>query len=274
VQQFDVAGTVQMTGFKMPPGASDSYVLTSDASGVGTWQAAPGGMGGGGTTNYIPKFTAPFTLGTSVIYETENTVGIGTTSPIATLHVQGDAIVKSTGGSVGLSGGNGCLEVWGKDGAFIDLRDSEGEDYDIRFTQISGTNNLNILGGNVGLGIWNPGYKLHVIGDIAYTGNIYDVSDIRLKENITPLENAIEKVSSIRGIYFTNTGEPTEKREVGVAAQEVEKVLPEVVSEDAKGYKSVDYSKLTPVLIEAVKEQQAQIEELKAEIIELRAKVK
>ncbi len=54
-------------------------------------------------------------------------------------------------------------------------------------------------------------------------------------------------------------------RQVGVIAQEVEAVLPEAVSEDAQGYKSVDYSKLTPLLIEASKAQQAQIELLKAE---------
>ena len=55
-------------------------------------------------------------------------------------------------------------------------------------------------------------------------------------------------------IYFNNKGESPDKREVGVIAQEVERVLPEVVSEDAEGYKSVDYTKLTPLLIEAVKE--------------------
>jgi len=57
-------------------------------------------------------------------------------------------------------------------------------------------------GGNVGIGTTSPSYKLHVDGDMAYNGNIYDVSDIRLKENITPLKDAIEKVSAIRGIFF------------------------------------------------------------------------
>jgi len=79
-QKLDVAGTAQMTGFKMPTSASSGYVLTSDASGVGTWQAA-GGIGGSGTANYIPKFTAPTTLGNSAIYQSGSSVGIGTTSP-------------------------------------------------------------------------------------------------------------------------------------------------------------------------------------------------
>jgi len=140
-------------------------------------------------------------------------------------------------------------------------------------TNMSGefTGNL-YANGNVGIGTTTPSYTLHVIGDIAYTGNIYDVSDLRLKENIAPLTNAIDKVSALRGIYFNLKGEPASKREVGVIAQEVESVLPEVVSTDAQGYKSVDYSKLTPLLIEAVKElktkdeaRQTQIESLKAE---------
>jgi len=79
-EKLDVAGTAQMTGFKMPTSASSGYVLTSDASGVGTWQAA-GGIGGSGTANYIPKFTAPTTLGNSAIYQSGSSVGIGTTSP-------------------------------------------------------------------------------------------------------------------------------------------------------------------------------------------------
>jgi len=125
------------------------------------------------------------------------------------------------------------------------------------------TGGRNYFEGSVGIGTTSPSYKLHVIGDIAYTGNIYDVSDFRLKENITPLRKAVEKVSSLRGIYFNNKGESPDKREVGVIAQDVEKVLPELVSTNEQGYKSVDYTKLTPVLIEAVKELKAENESLK-----------
>lgn len=118
----------------------------------------------------------------------------------------------------------------------------------------------------VGIGTTSPGYELHVVGDIAYTGGIYDISDVRLKENITPLTNAIEKISALRGIYFNNKADPSEKREVGIIAQDVEAVLPELVSTTADGYKSIDYTKLTAVLVEAVKE-------LKAENYSLKQKV-
>jgi len=88
-QKLDVAGTAQMTGFKMPTDASTGRVLTSDASGVGTWQTPPSGIGGSGTTNYIPKFTAPTTIGNSVIYESGGSIGIGTTIPPTRLSVIG-----------------------------------------------------------------------------------------------------------------------------------------------------------------------------------------
>lgn len=89
-QALDVAGTVHMIGFQMPTGATNGYVLTSDGSGVGSWQAASGGgIGGSGSANYIAKFTAPTILGNSLLYENGNYVGIGTTSPARRLHVQG-----------------------------------------------------------------------------------------------------------------------------------------------------------------------------------------
>jgi hypothetical protein len=101
-EKLDVAGTTQMTGFKMLTGASDGYVLTSDASGVGTWQeASSGDIGGSGTTNYIPKFTDSTTIGDSVIYETGGNVGIGTTSPSYLLDVfGGSGIVAQFSGRV------------------------------------------------------------------------------------------------------------------------------------------------------------------------------
>jgi hypothetical protein len=94
--KLDVAGTVQMTGFKMPTGAVEGYVLTSDASGVGTWQLAPGGWSGSGTINYITKFTGSSSLGDSVICENSGNIGIGTTSPSGKLDVVGNIVVSGT----------------------------------------------------------------------------------------------------------------------------------------------------------------------------------
>ena len=100
----------------------------------------------------------------------------------------------------------------------------------------------------------------------------YSTSDKRLKENIKPLDNALDKVLKISGVEFDwkelteeekKTIHGNEGHDVGVIAQEIEEVLPEVVTERDTGYKAVKYEKIVPILIEAIKEQQKQIEELK-----------
>jgi len=102
-----------------------------------------------------------------------------------------------------------------------------------------------------------------VTGDFTATGNVTAYSDERLKENIKPIENAVDKVKQLRGVTYD--WKETGKASVGVIAQEVEVVLPELVVENEE-YKSVDYGKLTSVLIEAIKDQQKQIDELKAKL--------
>lgn len=89
-------------------------------------------------------------------------------------------------------------------------------------------------------------------------------SDLRLKNNIRPIDHALDGVLNLRGVYF-NWKDPRSDKDtqVGVIAQEVEKVFPQVVYNHPNGFKSVDYAHLVAVLIEAVKEQQKQINELK-----------
>ncbi|MCU0462596.1 MAG: tail fiber domain-containing protein [Bacteroidales bacterium] len=116
-------------------------------------------------------------------------------------------------------------------------------------------------------------------GSIEYTGSLTHISDARLKTNIFELENVISKIGSIRAVYYDWNKETTsgmilnETRQIGVIAQEVEKAFPELVVTNEKGYKMVDYVKLTPVLLEAVKEQQQQIESQQQQIDELKALV-
>jgi len=104
-------------------------------------------------------------------------------------------------------------------------------------------------------------------------------SDERLKENVIPIGNSIEKVKQIRGVEFDwipkkdSDGSDIHRHEghdVGVIAQEIEKVLPEVVETRDNGYKAVKYEKIVPLLIESIKEQQKQIDELKKELKEIR----
>jgi hypothetical protein len=100
-------------------------------------------------------------------------------------------------------------------------------------------------------------------GDFTATGNINSLSDRRVKENIETITGALDKVLAIRGVSYNKIG--SERHEVGVIAQEVEQILPEVVTtaEDETGTKSVSYGNIVGVLVEAIKELKAEIEELK-----------
>ncbi len=94
-------------------------------------------------------------------------------------------------------------------------------------------------------------------------------SDVRFKKNIHPLDDSLNKVLKLNGVsYEWKTDEYKDKgfpdgRHYGVIAQEIEKVLPEVVNTGADGAKAVAYTEIIPVLIEAIKEQQKEIEQLK-----------
>ena len=103
-------------------------------------------------------------------------------------------------------------------------------------------------------------------GNLTATGNVTAYSDARLKSDIQPIIDAKKKLSKIRGITFNRKDIEGSARSAGVIAQEVEKVLPEVVSEDSAGIKSVAYGNLLALCIEAIKEQQTEIDELKAHI--------
>lgn len=96
-------------------------------------------------------------------------------------------------------------------------------------------------------------------GSFTATGDITAYSDERLKSDVTTIENALDLVDSLRGVYYTKDDD----RGVGVIAQETEKVLPEVVHDQEDGYKSVAYGNIVGVLIEAIKELKAEVEELR-----------
>ena len=117
------------------------------------------------------------------------------------------------------------------------------------------------------------GSTLAVTGAITATGDItaFSSSDKTLKKNISNIENAVDKVSKINGVYYNWTFEAQEKhkhfgkeKEIGVIAQEVEEVLPEIVQTRDDGTKAVKYERLCALLIESVKELKKEIEELKS----------
>ncbi|MBI1301979.1 MAG: hypothetical protein GC137_10060 [Alphaproteobacteria bacterium] len=103
------------------------------------------------------------------------------------------------------------------------------------------------------------------------TGATSCTSDIRLKENITPIEGVLEKIDQIEGVYFTwKDKEKDQSRKIGVIAQEIEKVFPEVIDELEDGTKTVDYAALVSPLIQATKELKSQNAALRAEQKQIR----
>jgi hypothetical protein len=142
-------------------------------------------------------------------------------------------------------------------------------------------NNSTWLGTQI-VSIGDTDNKLRCTDDI-----IAYASDRRLKENITNIPNALDKLSRINGVYFDWKDEtkklgfePSQKHDVGVIAQEIQAILPEVVtlapfdyelgkSKSGENYLTVKYEKIVPLLIESIKEQQIQIDELKSIINDL-----
>jgi hypothetical protein len=120
-------------------------------------------------------------------------------------------------------------------------------------------------GGNMLLGTTSDnGERLYVSGSIRATGSITANSDVRLKKNIERIENALQKVSEISGYTYNTIYD--EDRHAGVIAQEIDKVLPEIVNKGNDGLMGVEYGNISALLIEAIKEQKVLIESLQAKV--------
>jgi len=123
----------------------------------------------------------------------------------------------------------------------------------------------------------SPANALTVLkdGNMTIAGTLTQNSDIRLKEKIVPLNHALDAIAQITPVYYDfkdKTSHPAE-RQIGFIAQEIEPLFPELVSKDSQGILSVDYSKMTAVLLQAVKEQQAVIQEKSAELLKAEVRI-
>ncbi len=178
-----------------------------------------------------------------------------------------------------IAGASYRLKFWGGDEGYAIGMSAQGDatyggrvggettsDYNMYFTMAGGTNR--------GFVFRSANSSANTIAGIDASGNgrfegdvvAYSASDKRLKENITPISNALDKVSKMGGYEFDWNDKQTVwedgKHDVGVIAQEVLECVPEAIKERKDGYLGVRYEKLIPVLIQAIKEQQTQIEEL------------
>ncbi|MCG3113081.1 MAG: tail fiber domain-containing protein [Candidatus Manganitrophus sp. SB1] len=157
---------------------------------------------------------------------------------------------------------------------------------------INGLSTANV--GNVGIGTMSTVDKLHVAGNIRVgtgtTGCVKDAdgtvvagvcsSDLRLKKNIEPFSNVLDKLIHLQPVYFYwKSKEYPElgfgaSRSFGLVAQEVEKVLPELVTQDTVGYKAIRYNELPFLMLQAIKELKAENETLEAENMRIKEELK
>ena len=213
------------------------------------------------------------------ILTTNGRIGIGK-SPNSLVKLDANGIIKSSPASVPSNFfpnfGKGIYMLYDEDEDGGDIGAIDAANYTFKKLYLSGKPvliNATNGGGNVGIGTTNPTYKLHVAGN-AYTTGSWGSSDARWKKNITLLQDSLQKVSQLNGVKFDwKTDEYpdngfSEDRQIGFIAQEVEPIIPELVSTDDNGYKSVSYEKMTAVLVEAVKELKAQNDALKAIVCE------
>lgn len=210
-------------------------------------------------------------------------VGIGTTDPAYKLDVAagtikatnnlliGEDAYSLSGDYVGMkttfqSGTTDYMILSGKsDGAtYVSAKDGEGV-----YVRGGGNNTGNQIHVPDSSYIQVTTNSFNVSGDVL----AYATSDARLKDNVTPIQNPIQKVKAIGGYEFDwNDKQDTyEGHDVGVLAQEIEAIMPEVVTTRENGYKAVKYEKIVPLLIEAIKEQNKAIEDLKQRIAKLEA---
>jgi hypothetical protein len=258
---------------------------------------------GNGLNNMSDLFFGTSGVNRVMINETGN-VGIGTQTPVVKLHLlDGSQIISTTGVTqanynVNRSGNwlltdniksfsdNGTRLYDGNSNAYLHL-ESHGsatiQAYGITALvsgvlgadALQGNGATDILylqrvGNNVAIGAIAPTERLTVQGNINCNGTVY-ASDVRFKNNIKDLNNSLLKLTALRGVSYDYNPEFKQargfddKHQLGVIAQEVEKLFPELVNTGSDGYKAVDYAKFAPVFIEAIKEQQAQIEILKTQ---------
>ena len=215
-----------------------------------------------------------FDSGTLFIDSSSNRVGIGTTSPTAPLHI------SSTGQYMfdlerkgGVSDGKWRAHITHGNGGGVGTLNFQPtvSTSDFNVLDSSGTSRfiVDTSSGNVGIGTTTPGsYKLYVAGN-AYTTGSWGGSDARWKKNITLLQNSLSKVLELEGVNynwrvdeFPNMSFDNDTH-IGLIAQELELVIPELVKTNDDGYKSIAYDKLTVVLVEAVKELKQENDELK-----------
>ena len=247
----------------------------------------------------------------NIIFKTKDTesmrisgngnVGIGTTNPTYTLEISAGTLGSNTDDKINYA----RFKSNNDNDSYLDIyerRFSDGSTWDKAATRIQkmidvtpqayiefnspsnggglafGTGGVDermtILtsNGNVGIGTTTPSAKLDVNGQVQAT-SFNATSDIRFKSNISPIEDSLEKILQIKGVTYTMNKD--KNKQVGFIAQDIEKIIPEVVYTDnsEEQYKSISYGNITALIVEAIKELKNENNKLNEELHILKQKM-
>ena len=234
---------------------------------VGTFIDTYGGWFGT-KTNHPLFFRTNNNVSAQVALLVNGNFGIGTSSPSALLHLK--AQEDTWNKHIRLEDDNTTeyASIIYDNADALKFRNNQSG-YGFSFRNAANSNVLTISSaGNVVAG------GTLTAGAVCVAGGLTCISDFRYKKNFKPIENSLANILKINGLRYDWRREEfpekqfSDKNQIGFIAQDLEKIYPEMVFTDAQGYKSVDYSRLTPVLVEAIKEQQKQIEALKISVQE------
>jgi hypothetical protein len=235
-----------------------------------------------------------------MVLDASGNVGIGTTSPLSKLHIEDANPVLTIRPSGGVYGEVSRIDMYGtfnltadktpRNFGSIEVGCNAGSTWGGAYVRIMARNSdtgpyeamrVDNWTGNVGIATATPGYKLQVNGSVAGVGAYVNTSDVRFKKDIEPITGALEKIMALQGITFNwdRKADPDfnfdDRNHLGFSAQDLEKIVPQVVStaNDKMQTKSVAYGDLVPLLTEAIKEQQQQIESQKQENQQLKSEL-
>ncbi|MFM9911853.1 MAG: tail fiber domain-containing protein [Chitinophagaceae bacterium] len=222
-------------------GSNNDPILTDDNESIfSPYPNSPMFMVGNGTNSNRKN---------ALIVQRDGKVGIGDIVPLATLHLKGLAPTFDAHLRLETYGGTDYMNMV-YDGNTKFRNFGVGDEYQFRNSV-----NTTIM-------------RLFENGDLSISGSLSQNSDTRLKKLISQLKNSLQKIIAIGGYqyYWKENSFRDKKLQAGILAQEVEQQMPELVSEDEEGLKSVNYSGMIPYLIEAVKELKKENDSLRKEI--------
>lgn len=269
----DVQGTTNYPSSQSWAMNLDGAVGPAGPTGTSGTSGSSGSSGTAGTAGSSGRTGSSGTSGTSGTSGSAGTSGSsGTSGQNGTSGSSGSTGSSGSSGSSGASGSPGSSGTSGVGGA-------SGTSTQVAF--FTSTTNLGSdsklywdnTNKRLGVGLTSPGYPLEVLGNasgisIYASHDVAAYSDISVKDEIEEITNAIEKIKQIRGVTFVRNDSESKERRAGVIAQEVEKVMPEVITKKEDGTLMVAYGNLTSLLIQAIKEQQIEIDNLKKIIAE------